>query len=287
VSRLLVTLLLAGVAGSAVPSAAPAADVAAGCFAVLDAMLHAGKPDLRAEGLAPLPVVEPERWWSAAGAADEAARRAATVRAIRDLHPVPARLVLDLELADGRDPVRRKQNVERYTRLIAWVRDAGFNGSLGYYGLAPPRDYWRAVGTAGAAGVAEWQTENEAYRRLASLVDAEYPSLYTFYPDRDGWRRYALANLAEARRLAPGKAVIAFLWPQYHGSNRELADRDLETDFWAEELETVYAAADGLVVWGGWDFVRGAPRRWDPRAPWWLALQDFIRRHPRVCRPGT
>src|SRR5690606_26877227 len=100
---------------------------------------------------------------------------------------------------------------------------------------------------------------------LAAAVDIIFPSLYTFYDQPEQWQRYAIGNVAEARQY--GKPVYPFIWPQFHDSGAEIP-----STFWRQQLETVYAEADGLVIWSP---ARGRPT-WNPSAPWWQATTDFL-----------
>jgi hypothetical protein len=122
--------------------------------------------------------------------------------------------------------------------------------------------------------------------QMTPYVDAIYPSLYTFYPDQDGWLKYALANISEARRY--GKPVYVFLWPQYHESDPAVAWRFIPADYWRLELETAKQYADGIVIWGGWQYSGKRLNwllEWDDTAPWWIETQDFMADHGLVPTP--
>ena len=80
-----------------------------------------------------------------------------------------------------------------------------------------------------------WQKENDNVASIAKLADVLFPSIYTFYEDRNGWSKYAIAQIQEARRHADGKPVYVFLWPQYHESNKKLANTFLPGDYWRME----------------------------------------------------
>src|SRR5690606_15270403 len=113
--------------------------------------------------------------------------------------------------------------------------------------------------------------KNSRLMPLADAVDVLFPSLYAFDLDEAAWVRYAEENLAEARRF--GKPVIAFLWPQVHGSSARHGHEFVSGDFWRVQLETVYRHADGFVIWTP----HGNERtEFDPRAGWWLATREFL-----------
>ena len=130
----------------------------------------------------------------------------------------------------------------------------------------------------------QWQRENDAVSSLASDVGIIYPSLYTFYDDVDGWVRVAKENIAEARRISHGKPVMPFLWPQYHDSAHALAFQPLPKDFWERQLATVHSDADGVVIWGGWDFKNHKVSEWDEGAEWWTATKEFLQHATNICR---
>jgi hypothetical protein len=173
-------------------------------------------------------------------------------------------ICFDIEHLDPkRDPAGCNAFV---SRCAAIVREAAPGLKLGFYGLFPVRDYYRARKGPDSADFKAWQAEDDALRPAAAAVDAVFPSLYTFYDDADGWAAYAQSNIAEARRY--GKPAYPFLWPRFHDSNRQLAWTFLGQPLWKKELALTAASADGLVVW---DY--GQHAAWDPAAPWWAAAQ--------------
>ena len=64
-------------------------------------------------------------------------------------------------------------------------------------------------------------------------------------------------------------------------------DNYIDADFWRLQLETVAEHADGVVIWGGWDFDHNRPARWDERVPWWQATRASlpIGRTNKVTQP--
>ena len=152
--------------------------------------------------------------------------------------------------------------------------------SVGYYGAPPTRDYWRAVKGPASPEYKTWMSENDKLHPLADAVVVLYPSLYTFYPDREGWSKYAIAQITEARRYAGGKPVFVFLWPQYHESNVQLTGTYLPPDYWLRELQTAKEYADGVVIWGGWDLKTNKAYKWDEDAQWWKITIDFLTATP-------
>jgi hypothetical protein len=122
--------------------------------------------------------------------------------------------------------------------------------------------------------------ENDQLRSLAGAVDVFFPSLYTFYPDQAGWKKYAIAQIEEARRYGGGKPIYVFLWPQYHESNRILGGSYLPADYWLLELETAREYADGIVLWSG-------SSKWDEDAPWWKVTKEFVKNRDQSALSAT
>ena len=181
-------------------------------------------------------------------------------------------LPLDIEhwpLKGSPDSVR--DSLTKYMTVLDWFRTAAPGLSVGYYGVPPLRDYWRAIKETSSQERRSWMEENDQLRSLAGAVNVLFPSLYTFYPDQAGWKKYAIAQIEEARRYGNGKPVYVFLMPTYHDSNRILGGHYLPADYWLLELETAKEYADGIVIWGGW----GA--KWDDNAPWWNITKEFMK----------
>jgi hypothetical protein len=145
--------------------------------------------------------------------------------------------------------------------------------NLGYFAHLPMPAYGWALKASDSRLYKNWRAENERCSDLAPLVDAIYPQVYTYFPDREAWVRYAVANLHEAHRY--GKPVYAFLWPQYTEANKELGLQFIAADYWRLQLETVRKYADGIVIWGGWG--GDGPAAWDENAAWWQVTRGFMR----------
>ena len=233
-------------------------------FLVFDGTYFTNKPDLSAYGIQPLNLVYENPLFPANSPTD-AMPQASDIKSV-DLQCVAAKgiTVLDIERWIGLPDA-----VGLYAGLIANFKILSPQLKLGYYSLVPENDYWRAISGPNSAQHLQWQQENNQLQAIADQVDYLFPSLYTFYADQTGWVAYAEANIAEARRLAKGKPVYAFLWFDYHNSNATLGGTPIPPDFWRLELDTVRRLADGVVIWGGGG-------NWDPNAAWWLATREFM-----------
>jgi len=273
--------LLAVVAGDA----AVAASTGRGCFRVLDGTLYAQKPDLTAHRIERAWVPHVWNLWRDDEPRSELPRREAVRDWVRAIPAGTGILVVDLEWWPTRGTrAELEASSERYVQLLEWIRADGYAGLLGYYAVPPVSDYWRAIRDATSSEHRAWKSDNDAFAPLALAVDALFPSLYTFYEDADAWQRVAIANIREARRLARGRPVYPFIWPQYHDSNRALGLRPVPAEYWRRQLRVLREHADGVVIWGGWDFERNRPAAWDPDAAWWRVTREFIAQTD-VCAP--
>lgn len=239
-------------------------------FVAFDAMLYENKPQASELGLEQMPVIYEGRIW----------RNKETTTALPDLAPLAedirlaaaaGNFVIDIE----RFPLRGdaglvKDGVSKLVKVIEFCRSMSQGARLGYYGIVPGRDYWRVIKGIGSSKYREWQKENDALLPLVDAVDFLAPSIYTFYPDKAAWRRYAEAQLAESYRLAAGKPVFPFLWPKYHDSNRLLRNTYVHPEFWRDQLDYCAANADGLVIWGGYR------EEWNPSTSWWRQTAEFL-----------
>lgn len=185
--------------------------------------------------------------------------------------------ILDIEIWDVHtgDDTQANKNIDKYILVIDTMKKARPDLKFGYYGVLPNRDYWSPVSND-PQKLAEWNHINGRLKRLAQHVDVICPSLYTFYNDPVGWRKYALETLKRAR--AYGKPVYPFLWPQYHNSNRLLGGEFVSDKFWKEQLALVYTQSDGIIIWGGYNLDKSnyGPMQWNDNAPWWQTTKAFI-----------
>lgn len=256
------------------------------CVQIYDATLYTNKPALEKFGIRPIVVANTLHWWRSGESTDNLpstnapenwARTFSKGTSAADDTPV----VIDLEhwpTSGSAADVNR--SISRMQELVSRLRASGLRAPLGFYGLLPNRDYWRAIATPDSSRYQSWQQENDMTAQIGNFVNIIFPSLYTFYDDQAHWKVYASANLREARRLAGGKPVYAFLWPQFHDSNKNLKNQFLSPDFWKLELETTAQYADGIIIWGGWN---SRPMNWDDNAPWWITTKKFLESNDRLC----
>ncbi|HUO10971.1 MAG TPA: hypothetical protein VM008_21905 [Phycisphaerae bacterium] len=142
----------------------------------------------------------------------------------------------------------------------------------------PGTAYWAGNGFADAtARFTSLQRANDTLAPLLSVLDFAAPDLYTHVDlnapgNMQNWQIYAAAAIQEARRVMPGKPVLPFLQPQYTPEMGKLAGTDIPTNYWLQEVKTVWNDADGAIVWGGWN-AQGR-EVWNPSAGWYSVIAD-------------
>lgn len=256
--------------GQALPAPKP--------FVVFDGTHYSNKPDLSVYGILPITMAYAGKfgadWYkNADGLPDLQAVQAVA----REAQQKGLAVVLDIEhwpLAGS--PGSVQDSLTKYKTVLEWFQAAAPALSVGYYGAPPLHDFWRAIKDTSSQEHRSWMAENDQVRSLAGAVDVLFPSLYTFYPDQASWRKYAIAQIAEARRYGNGKPIYVFLWPQYHESNSTLGGRYLPEDYWLLQLQTAREYADGIVIWGG-SGTGSQPAKWDEHARWWETTKEFMK----------
>jgi hypothetical protein len=268
---LLPTMLWGQAVGGESSSSAAGGEAASrpsGSFLVFDEIKLKGKPDLAAYGLRPITVLYHTNLWGPNEPDDRPDMervRTLAMQAWRRGHLV----CIDIEhwpLYDVPDG-ERQVSIDKLVTVADAMHAAAPGLRIGYYSLLPRRDYWAPVGKDRSKEVA-WKKHNVKMRELAERVDVVFPSLYTFYEDREGWVKYAEANIAEARKY--GKQVYVFLWPWYHHSSKDTPGKMIPADYWRLQLDTCRRLADGVVIW------TDPYKQWDPEALWWEQTRQFI-----------
>jgi hypothetical protein len=271
----LFALTLSTLAGCAQPSRAPVTPPSTAPqanFVVFDGTLYQAKPDLGQFGVKPITVLYQASMWPGGSGDPQSVPDADVVRALAlKASQSTGIAVVDIEQwqVTG-DPATVAQSLDKYQQTLQMFQQAAPSLQVGYYSVAPIRDYWSPIDGPQSPNYLAWQQENDTVAPIAKQANALFPSAYTFYTDQAGWQTYAIAQIAEARRIGPGKPVYVFLWPQYDNGKGAQGGDYLADDYWKMELETARKYADGVVIWGGWN------QTWDSNASWWLDTQQFM-----------
>ncbi len=243
-------------------------------FTIFDATLYKQKPDLAGFGFTPVSMIFEGPLWPNGRDRNALPDKDLVVKAAAQASKSTGIAVIDIESwpLTG-DPAVVTQSIEKYKTVMLWFKEAAPTVKVGYYGVAPVRNYWDALLAPEAPKYVAWQRTNDRLAEVARLGDFVCPSIYTFYEDQVGWSKYAIRQIQEARRISGGKPVYPFLWMEYHPSNKTLGGTNLPGDYWKVELETVRKYADGVVLWGGFS------KNWDDGAAWWKETQTFQKRN--------
>ncbi|MGI0026078.1 MAG: hypothetical protein ACREA4_13160, partial [Nitrososphaera sp.] len=139
-------------------------------------------------------------------------------------------------------------NVQKFLTVLGWIKTAIPNATVGYYGVVPINGYSATQVSETHPRHQLWRERNDRIVALGKAVEATFPSLYAVNPNSEGWVKYAIGNIKEARRLSPGKKVYPFINPRYHGSACCGVAWDLvPKDLFLLQLETLKQHADGVV----------------------------------------
>ncbi len=275
----IIGLVLVGVFGGvfSADSATSGSTAAQRPFIVFDATLYKNKPSFSDYPIRPITLLYEARLFPGKHS-PTAMPPEQTVRSIgKELRDATDPVIIDIERWPLKGNVQVvKENVSKLTTVLSWIKAEAPDLRIGAYGTVPLNDYWRAIRGQASKEYQAWQLDNDHLDDMVPYLDALYPSLYTFYSDRQGWVTYAVAQLTEARRKANGKPVYAFVMPVYHESNRQLGLHPVESDYWELQLNTVAQHADGVVIWGGWG--ANGPEPWNEKAPWWQVTKRFMSR---------
>ncbi len=266
IRHFLITTLLSLLAGLSIAANSPAPGAANQPFLVFDGLLYTAKPDLRALGMRPMRGINPPTSINKASDPVDDEKVRAT---LEDLRGYAGAVYLDYEMWPTlhASSAELSANIKKYARVVQLAHEIAPAARFGLYNVIPCWDYWGLVKND-RPKVKEWRDCNIRMDELARHVDIIMPSLYTFYNDPQGWDLQAGALLQAARRY--NKPVYAFLWPEFHVSNRFLKGKNLPGNFWRHELEFCKSRADGVVIWGGWQ------EQWIDNADWWLETKAFL-----------
>ncbi len=256
------------------------------CIRVFDGTAYIGKPDLSRVGVESANVIEPDRYWPKGPHDDDLPDPSATHEWMHRIRAKHGLLVLDVERwwLRGKD-ADVLEAMRRYITVFDWIRAAGYSDPMGYYGAIPTYNPDGFTHSQGTPERATWRKENDRVQPLADRVDILFPSLYTYDGNSEYWEKRAVATLQEAARMAHGKPVYPFLWPQYEGVKNPIGLTYMPKSQWAHELEIAAHDASGIVIWGG-IAPPGTedPPKWDESAPWWQATLEFLARQHLCSR---
>ncbi len=135
-----------------------------------------------------------------------------------------------------------------------WGKEVFPDLQTGLYGPQPfRRDFWGIAGKDTKQIDGTHALDGELWKYIDPHVDFYVASIYLFY-DTPGSLYYIASNVEEnvnRTRKYGNKPVCAYSWLRYHGSNKELGNREL--DPWLADATAVipyFYGARGNVLWG-------------------------------------
>jgi len=226
-------------------------------FTVYDNLFYQGKPNTAPAGLIASNILYEEAIWPHKVNYGKLPERSVFEATVLKSLTNPGPLVLDIEhLPLKGDATTVAQHLHTLEKLADWAREAAPGRKVGFFGT----NTLQKIDPANLADA----------RRLGRHVDAVFPELYTHGSDQDNWKKDALAAVAEAHSVAPGKPVYLYLWPQYVTGSKHQFEY-FSADDWQFELSTSRDIANGVVLWSPSRF------KWDDASGWWEATQKFLR----------
>lgn len=157
---------------------------------------------------------------------------------------------------DG-EPADSTENLAKLKRTLDLIHDVNPNLMIGLYRLLPLRNL-RVDSQSPDPAFDAWQAKNDFnMSALGPSVDLLFPSLYTLHlgdtnsTTEELWAKFAEENIREARRLAEGKPVIAFLAFYYHpnGNFNPKGWQWLEPELLTYQLLKLDGIADGVTLY--------------------------------------
>jgi hypothetical protein len=184
---------------------------AAATIPVFDSIQLIGKPDLAHYGLTHIAVLGHGNLWSEGEDDRILPLQSKVLSSVRTAIDAGNTIIcLDIEHWETvGTPEAVNATITKLATIAGWAKAAYPEVRLGYYGLLPRRDYWRAIKSTSSVEYREWQSENDMLAPLIDSVDVLFPSVYQFYADVPNWIVYAKAQVSEARRYG-AKPVYAF-----------------------------------------------------------------------------
>lgn len=229
-------------------------------FQTFDALLHYNKPDLRTYGMPRISAVA--NIWRK-NATHDLVDLEGIELALNALPIGTDMIFVDIEEWPvlQTSAVVRNAAINKFVNVAEIIRTLRPSIKFGFYNVVPAHTYWPLVTSQFPEELREWNLVNQELRVVAELVDVIFPSLYTYYANSNEWRSYA-SRLIDAARIY-NKPVYPFLWFEYHDSNAELVNKEIDPMAWRKELQLCKEQADGVVLWGGYR------HRWNNDAIWW------------------
>ena len=160
------------------------AQAAAKPFVVFDALSFKGKADLTSLGMRAILVIDEAELLYDKGDNHNQPNVEKIAAIARSLKPGSvASIDIECWRVNDPNPDVALASIEKYVQVARIFKKEAPSVRIGFYGVLPVRDHWRANGKEGATGFSQWQKENDALKPIAEVVDYIFPSLYTLDAD--------------------------------------------------------------------------------------------------------
>jgi len=204
---------------------------------------------------------------------------------LKTANPTIERVCLDYEawtLITGTGPTGVNATIVGYYVTLVNAAKAYFS-NVGLYGEICERYTQYLNFPVGHATYiqrkADWQARQVLMQAMFDAVDTLYPSFYYINPThnnadlRDAW--YA-DSIAVCNTRAPGKPVIAFVWPRIHNSVDPLMP-EVSGAYWRSTIDTFFTLCNGIAIWRF--SADDDPEARVPIPDWWTEQKDFNSDH--------
>ncbi len=149
-----------------------------------------------------------------------------------------------------------QKSMKLYIDVIKFAKKARPNIKWGYYAI-PYTTYWNRT--------PDFYGKLKKIEPLIKECDVFFPSLYTFYEDKDLGlenEKFVIENTKEMIKVGQyyKKPVLVFVWHRYHPSNEKLAEESLPDKVFLTQIERIISTSfqgkkvDGIVWWGADDY---------------------------------
>lgn len=181
---------------------------------------------------------------------------------------------------EGWDLYSADKRRDSLLKSIEIFRKYNTTSKIGFYAQLPKNEY-NFGNIDNDTKYQNWQAKNDILKPVYDKVDVFFPSCYTRREmiDSLGWKKYALANIDEIRRISPTKPIIMGLTLQYD-------DRKyVEPEYLKYQLETLLTDGriQGVFYWTSDTVVNNDGSKSRPTfnkdMPWFKPIQQFMKKH--------
>ena len=191
------------------------------------------------------------------------------------------RMWYDIEYLDTRAQIvgdaKAHANAIELAKFIGWAKKAAPRLDIGLFAMVPVTDLWIS---GRLSTVQQW---NNLLQVLADTLDFLSPAVYLYYSEtKKPYSSYAGATIQEAKRLAKGKKVFAFVAPGYHPAG-DFDNQYASYSVWMNVLNTIKnSGADGMFIFAGRGAMGSQYYDWAriDTSGWWRATKDFMKSLP-------